>query len=465
MLPGKASATVVQGGAREGYWSGTPIFVLAVVGAAAGFGNVWRFPHLIGTNGGGAFLLLYLLCLICMGLPLIIAEMILGRRGHGGPTTAFPHLASMEGRWPLWRVFGWMSLLACGLLLSTYSVVGGWSLAYVFRSASGALIDVDALQAVEVFQQLVRDPERLLAWHTLFLALAVMVVSRGMRFGLEEAIRWFMPVIFLLLMLLVGYAALASGQFSQAIKTMFWPDFSMLTWRSLPLAMTHAFYTLTLGLGVIVTYSAYLNGRVPILRVSLGVVAVDTILGLLSGLVVFSLLFSSALGSVSGPALVFQSLPMAFGQLPNGSWFAILFFLMLAFAAWTSVIALLEPMVAHLVERRGMERTHAASYIGTIVWCLGVVALLSFNIWAHIRPLQWLSGFYESNVFDAFNMVAVRVLMPVAGLAVAIFVGWRISARSAELELGSGWAFQVWRFLIRYVTPPALLAILISGFI
>jgi NSS family neurotransmitter:Na+ symporter len=459
------NTAAVQEYSRESHWSGTFVFVLAVAGAAAGFGNIWKFPHLVGANGGGAFLLLYLLCLACLGLPLLVAEMVLGRRGRGSPVTAFSYLASMEGRWPLWRVFGWFSLLACCLLLSTYSVVGGWSLAYVFRSASGALVDLDTLQAVEVFQQLIRDPERLLAWHTLFLALAMMVVSRGMRHGLEEAMRWFMSALFLLLLALVAYAAIVSGHFTEAMAAMLWPDFSALTWQSVPLAMTHAFYTLTLGLGVVVAYSAYLSEKTPILKASLCIVAVDTVLGVLAGLVVFSLLFSSALGSVSGPALVFQSMPMAFGQLPNGPWFATLFFLMLAFAAWTSIIALLEPMVAQLVERRGLERAHATTYVGMGVWLLGVMALLSFSAWAHVRPLQWLAMHRESTLFDAFNFMAVNVLMPVAGLAVVLFVGWRISMRSVELELGAGFAFRLWRFLIRYVTPPALLVILVGGFI
>lgn len=465
MLSGRLNTVAAQDYSREGYWSSTPVFVLAIAGAAAGFGNIWKFPHLVSTNGGGAFLLLYLLCLVCLGVPLLVAESVLGRRGRGSPVAAFSHLSSLEGFWPVWRVFGWLSLLACILLLSTYSVVGGWAIAYVFRSASGALIGLDSLQAVEVFQQLIRDPERLLAWHTVFLALTMMIVAHGMRYGLEEAVRWFMSALLLLLLLLVGYAGLVSGQFANAATAMLWPDFSALTWNSVPLAMTHAFYTLTLGLGVILTYSAYLDDKAPILKTSLYIVGLDTLIGILAGLLVFSLLFSSALGSVSGPALVFQRIPIAFGQLPNGGWFATLFFLMLAFAAWTSAIALLEPMVAHLVERRGLERAHATTYVGIAVWCLGVMALLSFSVWAHLRPLQWMTEHYDSTLFDAFNFMAVNVLMPVVGLAIAIFIGWRTSGRSTELELSSGWAHRLWLFLIRYVTPPALLAILVNGFI
>lgn len=454
-----------QAYAREGHWSSTPVFVLALAGAAAGFGNIWKFPHLVGTNGGSAFLLLYLVCLVCLGFPLLVAEIVLGRRGQGGAVTALGQLAVLESRWPLWRIAGYMGLLACCLLLSTYSVIGGWSLAYVFRSASGALLDLDALQAVEVFQQLIRDPERLLAWHTVFLGLAIMVVSRGLRHGVEEAMRWFMPAVFLFLLLLLVYAAIVSGQFKEAVAVMLRPDFSALSWRSVQLAMTHAFYTLTLGLGVVVIYSAYLNEKASILKASIAVIAVDTVLSLLAGLFVFSVLFSHALGSVSGPSLVFQSMPVAFGQLPNGFWFATLFFLMLAFAAWTSIIAMLEPMVAHLVERRGVERTHATAYVGVVIWFLGVLALLSFSLWSHFRPLQWLAKYREANLFDLFNLLAVNVLMPISALAIAVFVGWRLTERSVELELGAGKMFRLWLFLIRYVTPPALLLILVGGFV
>lgn len=447
----------------EGFWSSGPIFILAVTGAAAGFGNVWRFPYLVGQNGGGAFLVLYLLCLVVLGLPLLVGEIMLGRRGRGSPVSAISRVAAQEGRWPGWQAIGWLSLLACCLLLATFSVVGGWALAYIFRAASGTFADLDPLQATEIFQQLIRDPERLLAWHTLFLGFTMMVVTRGVRWGLEEAARWFMPMLFGLLLLLVGYTAAASGHFSKALAVMFLPDFDALSWQAVPLAMGHAFYTLTVGLGVALTYGAYLDERTPILRASLLVMLADTLLGILAGLMVFPVLFGNELMPTSGPALVFQTMPLAFGQMPNGAWFGTLFFLLLVFAAWTSAMALLEPMVAHLVDRHGLDRAHATSYIGVLVWALGVAALLSFSVWTHMRPLRMLSAFRSSTLFELFTFVAANVLLPISGLAIAIFVGWRVSRRTAELELGGGLGFRVWRFLIRYVTPAGILVVLANS--
>jgi NSS family neurotransmitter:Na+ symporter len=450
----------VQHRSGEGFWSNGAIFVLAVTGAAVGLGNVWRFPYLVGTNGGGAFFLLYLLCLAGLGVPLLAAEIMLGRRGRGSSVRSIAQTAALEDRWPTWQALGWLGLLACCLLLSTYSVVGGWSIAYVFRAASGMFGDMDMLQTAEVFQQLIRDPERLLAWHTLFLAVTMMIVARGVRWGLEEAVRWFMPMLLGLMLLLAGYTAAASGHSGQAMAFMFLPDFDALSWRALPLALGHAFYTLTLGVGIVLTYASYLDDRVSILRASVVIVAADTLLAVLAGLVVFPVLFGSQLTPSSGPALIFQFLPLAFGQMPNGTWFGTLFFLLLAFAAWTSAMALLEHPVAYLVETRRIDRAHATSYVGVLIWALGVVALLSFSVWDHVRPLRALALFRSSTLFDLFNFVAVNILFPIGGLLTAIFVGWRISPRSAEMELGSGRGFLVWRFLIRYVTPVAMLIVL-----
>jgi NSS family neurotransmitter:Na+ symporter len=211
------------------------------------------------------------------------------------------------------------------------------------------------------------------------------------------------------------------------------------------------------------TYGAYLDERVPILRASLLVMLADTMLGILAGLMVFPVLFGSELMPTSGPALVFQTMPLAFGQMPNGAWFGTLFFLLLVFAAWTSAMALLEPMVAHLVDRHGVDRAHATSYMGALVWVRGAAALLSFSVWTHMRPLRMLTAFRSSTLFEVFTFIAANVLLPISGLAIAIFVGWRVSRRTAELELGGGLGFRVWRFLIRYVTPAGILVVLANS--
>lgn len=421
---------------------------------------------MVGANGGGAFFLLYLACLAVVGLPLVVAEIMLGRRGRQSPVNTMASLAAEEGRSALWQLVGWMQLLASCLLLGTYSVVGGWAMAYVFRAASGMFVDLDPLQAAEVFQQLISDPERLLAWHTVFTAVTVMVVSRGVRWGLEEAVRWFMPMLLGLLLLLAGYTAAATGYSDHALRFLFQPDFSQLTLKSLWLALGHAFFTLSLGLGVVMTYGAYLPDNVSIFRSAGAIVAADTLIAVLAGLVVFPVIFAYDLSHSSGPTLTFQTLPLAFGQMPNGTWFGTLFFLMLVFAAWTSAIGHMEPAVAYLVER-GVDRPQAASYVGVTVWGIGIVALLSFNVWEHVRPFQEIGVFRHSTLFSLFTFVGANLLLPLAGLGVALFAGWRVSRMSSQLQLGEGKVYRLWLFAIRFLTPIAVLAVFAhaAGFI
>jgi NSS family neurotransmitter:Na+ symporter len=446
---------------QHGLWSSRSLFVLALLGAIVGLGNVWKFPHMVGSNGGAAFLVVYLLCVGVLGLPLLIAEIMLGRRARCSAVGALGVLAEEEGRWRGWGVFGWLAVAAACLLLSTYSVVGGWSLAYVFRAASGLFASLDPHEASEVFRELIRDPERVLAWHTIFMGVTMIVVARGVRWGLEEAVRWFVPALLGLLVLLAGFA-MTTGALAQTLNFLLTPDWSALTPRAVLLALGHAFFSLSLGAGVVMTYGAYLGQQVPILPAALTVVVADVVIGLLGGLTVFPIAFAGGPAAFSGPGLIFQTLPLAFGEMANGTWFGTLFFLMLVFAAWTSAIALLEPVVAHLVER-GLERSVATTYAGTAIWAMGLLSLLSFNVLEHVRPLAGMEAFRTSTPFDLVNFLVGNVLLPLVGLGIALFVGWRMSAASSELELGGGRGYRLWLFTIRYITPIAMLAVLLSA--
>lgn len=449
----------------HGLWSSPSIFVLAVTGATIGLGNIWKFPGLVERYGGGAFLLVYVACLVLLAFPLLVAEIILGRRGRRSAVTTLALVAEEEGRSPIWQWAGWFGTAAALLLVAGYGVIGGWTLAYVFRAATGTFLNLDAFQAAEAFQRFIGDPEKLLAWHTLFIVVTVMVVGRGLRWGLEEAVRWFMPMLLGLLLLLFGYALLR-GNFAGAVERVLVPDFSKLSLDAVLVALRHAFFSLSLGFGVVLVFGAYLASGARVIRLSAAIIVLDTLVGVLAALMVYSVLLSHGLGGGwrSGPELVFQHLPQAFGKMADGTWFGTLFFLLLAFAAWTRAVALLEPAVALLVERRGMERGLAASYIGTLVWGLGLVAVFSFNVWQHLRPVREWALFRDSTPLDLLNFVAANILVPLAGLGLAVFVGWRMSSMTARLELGEGWIYRVWLVLIRYVTPPAVLAVLLQTF-
>jgi neurotransmitter:Na+ symporter, NSS family len=347
----------------HGMWSSRLAFILAATGSAVGLGNIWRFPYTAGEYGGGAFVLVYLLCVAAIGVPIMMAEIMLGRRGRQSPINSMRALAREEAASPLWQLLGWVGILSGFLILSFYSVIAGWTLAYVFRAAGGLFSGVDAAGSEAMFSALVADPERLLAWHTVFMVMTALVVARGVSSGLEQAVRWLMPALFVLLIVMVLYAA-QSGQFQAGLAYMFYPDFGRLGARfgeAILSAMGQAFFSLSLGMGAIMIYGSYLNSRASIGQNAAIIAGMDTLVALLAGMAIFPIVLANGLEPGSGPGLIFQTLPIAFGQMPGGSLFGALFFVLLVFAAWTSAISLLEPMVAWLVENRGLSRTRAAT--------------------------------------------------------------------------------------------------------
>ena len=347
----------------HGQWSNRWAFILAATGSAVGLGNIWKFPYIAGEYGGGAFVLIYLFCVALIGIPIMMAEVMLGRRGRQSPINTMRTLAKEEGRHGIWSWIGWMGVLAGFLILSYYSVIAGWALAYVFRVGSGMLQAADSAGIQNIFTELVSDPEKLLAWHTMFLVMTMVVVARGVKQGLEKAVRFLMPLLLILLLILVGYA-MNTGHFGDAVDFLFKPDFSKLTGGAILTAMGHAFFTLSLGMGAIMIYGSYLPENTSIARTSIIISVADTLVALLAGLAIFPIVFSfPELTPGAGPGLIFQTLPLAFANMPGGLIFGTLFFILIVVAAWTSSISLIEPAVAWLIENRGMTRVKAA------VWC------------------------------------------------------------------------------------------------
>lgn len=439
----------------HGEWSSGTAFFLSATGAVVGLGNIWKYPYIAGQHGGGAFLMVYVLSMLVVGLPLLMAELLLGRRGRGSPPSALRDLAADEGQWRVWSGVGFLAVVAGLLILSFYSVIAGWGLDYIWMSAAGTYKGVSAGQIQGLFSTLNETPWRLMAWHTLFMGLTVVVVARGVRHGLERVARLFVPLMFILLACLDLYAAIA-GNLVRAVAYLFDPDFSAVDGKTVLIALGHAFFTLSLGVGTMMAYGAYLPERVSVFRASLWVVLADTCAGLLAGLAIYPLVFAHDLPSMQGPGLIFTVLPMAFGHTPYGGVFGVVFYTVLVLAAWTSAIALLEPAVAWWVEQ-GVARIKAALLLGLGVWLLGLVTILSFSVWSGVLILghTW---------FGLLDALTGDVMLPAVGLLTAVFAGWMVAGRSLRLELNwSRGAFRVWLTVIRYVTPVAMLLVLLNA--
>jgi NSS family neurotransmitter:Na+ symporter len=447
----------------HGSWSSRLAFVLAATGSAVGLGNIWKFPYIAGEHGGGAFVLVYLVCIAVIGIPIMMAEVMLGRRGRQSPVNTMRTLAREAGADPRWSWLGWAGVLAGFLILSYYSVIAGWSLAYVFRAAAGTFTGATSEGIASIFEQLTGDPERLLAWHTMFMVLTMIVVARGVRSGLEKAVRYLVPTLFVLLLLLDGYA-MASGGFDQGLKFMFEPDFSRIDANGVLIAMGHAFFTLSLGMGAIMVYGSYLPERASIAKTSMTIAVLDTIVAMLAGMAIFPIVFVNGLEPGAGPGLIFQTLPIAFGHMTGGLVFGTMFFVLLVFAAWTSAISLIEPAVAWLVENKGMTRVHASMYAGIATWAVGLLTVFSFNDWAQVHPLSFIPVFEQATVFDLLDYLTANIMLPLGGLCIAVFSVWimRRDDSLEELDMGDSAGFRLWYALVRYLTPVAVIIVFLN---
>lgn len=446
----------------HGQWSGRLAFILAATGSAVGLGNIWKFPYITGDNGGGAFVLVYLICIAMVGIPVMMAEILIGRRGRLSPINTMAHLSSEEHRHGIWRGLGWMGAIAGLLILSYYSVIAGWAMAYVMRMASGVFVGATADGANSIFVSLVSDPERLLAWHSLFMVATMIVVARGVQHGLEKTVRFLMPLLLFMLLILVGYAA-STGAFTQALTYLFAPDFSKLSSEVVLVAMGHAFFTLSLGMGAIMAYGAYLPKDISIAKTTFAIAGADTAIALLAGMAIFPIVFANGMEPAAGPGLIFKTLPIAFGQMESGQVFGTVFFLLIVFAAWTSAISLIEPMVAWLVENKNVSRERASVYMGLLTWFIGIGSVLSFNVW---EKATWsIPGLFNNyNFFDTLDYLTANIMLPLGGLFIAIFVGHLMSKRKVTEELDtSPMLYKIWYFLIRYITPLLVIIVFLKA--
>jgi NSS family neurotransmitter:Na+ symporter len=441
--------------AHRGHWSNRWAFVMATAGSAVGLGNVWKFPYMAGENGGGAFVLIYLGSIALVGLPMMMTEIMLGRRAQCNPVQGMERLAREAGASPAWKLLGGMGVIAGVVILSFYSVVAGWMIDYLVKSASGALAGLDADRAKAMFGAMLADPYELLLWHTMFLVMTLVVVAYGVTKGLERANKILMPALFAIVLVLVGYG-LAEGAMTRAAAFMFAPDFSRITPQVVLAAMGQAFFSLSLGMGAVMVYGSYLQRHVSIGRTAFYIALADTAIAVLAGLAIFSIVFAHGLAPAAGPGLVMLTLPIAFGNMPGGAVIGSLFFALLVFAAWTSSISLVEPAAAWLTERLRMRRGQASLAIGVAVWLLSVAVVLSFGAWSEVT-------LFGLGIFDFLDYLTSNVMLPLGGLLMALFAAWVMKLAHAEEELAlRPGLFALWRFVVRFVTPVAILLVFLN---
>ena len=441
---------------RHGMWSSRWLFVLAAAGSAVGLGNIWRFPYITGENGGGAFVLVYLACIAAIGVPIMIAEVLLGRAGRQSPINTMSSLAQRSGASPAWSAVGWLGVLTGFLILSYYTVIAGWAVHYVLQMGSGAFTGADGATASAAFDAFLGDPWLVAGFHTAFMAVTVFIVAGGVSAGLERAVRWFMPLLFVLLFVLLGYAMM-SGGFGLGLRFMFSMNWAALTVDGVLEALGHAFFTLSVGMGAIMAYGAYVPRQASLGSTVVTIAALDTLVALVAGLAIFPIVFANGLEAGQGPGLMFVTVPLAFGQMPLGAVFGVAFFVLVTFAAITSAISLTEPGLAFAVERYNLKRPRAALALGLVCWLLGLGTVLSFNVWADVHIVS------EMTFFDLMDFLTQKIMLPLGGLLIALFAGWVLpqTVVGEQLGLREGALKLLWTVLIKVTAPLGVLVIFV----
>jgi NSS family neurotransmitter:Na+ symporter len=447
-------------------WSSRTAFLLAAIGAAVGLGNIWRFPYLAGENGGSAFVLVYIVCVAVVGIPILIAELMMGRRGRMSPIGTMTVLAEEAGASRHWRKAGWLAVITIFLAGSFYYVVASWVLAYVLLALEGAFNGIDGTGTRDLFTDLMGDPLRLSLWFGIFMALTIFVVASGIRDGLERAVRFLMPSLFVLLVIMVAYAAYA-GDFVRGLVFLFHFDLKRITAPVVLAAIGQAFFTLGIAQAVMITYAAYIPSHVRLPQAAVVIAIADLLVAILAALMIFPIVFANGLEPGSGPGLIFETLPVAFGQMPGGRVFATLFFVLVSIAALTSTISGVEPIVSWAEEHHGWRRKPVSIVVGLAIWLVGLASVFSFNIWRGFTPLDFFPAFQGKTIFDILEYLAVNIMMPVNGLIIALFAGWLMSKSSIleELAIGDGKLFIGLRFLLRFVAPVAIVAIFLFNLV
>lgn len=449
----------MAGGSHE-QWSSRTGFILAAIGGAVGLGNIWKFPYETGENGGGAFVITYLIAALAIALPILIGELYIGKRGQAGPVSGTTKVAAEEGASKNWSLIGWLGMLAAFFVLTFYSVIAGQALDYFFITISGTFNGMDAASASAEFDNLQNSVVEMGLWHTVFMGVTAFIVSRGVTGGIEAAVKVMMPAFFIMLIGMLIYSMVAAD-FAAGWNYLFTPDwekgFSPATMLS---AVGQAFFSIGISFGYMLAYGAYLPKEISIPKTSVIITLADTAVAIVAGLIIFPIVFMNGLEPAEGPDLIFRALPTAFAQMTGGQFVGGAFFLLLTFAALSSSIAILQPAVSYLEESHGMSASKAAIVASVAAWVIGFGSVFAYNIWSDITIIG------DRNFMDSIGYVTDNIMMPLGGILIALFAGWKFKIKDLKEEFGEAADsiyFTAWLWLSRVVAPAAVTYIMISG--
>lgn len=444
-------------------WSSRVAFYLATIGAAVGLGSIWRLPYLVGSSGGSAFIVVFVFACLVVATPLLVAEFAIGRRSRRSPPDAAGVVAAESGLSANWNVIGVLGTIATFMIMSYYTVVAGWVMAYSWKSGIGILEGKSRPEIGSLWQGFLADPIEMGAWHLAFVVMVCVISARGVGKGIEWVSRLRAPLLLLLLLILAAYSLLI-GDVERGLKFAFAPNFSAITPEVVLAAVGQAFYATGVGMAMMLAYGAYVSKGTSLVRSALAISGSILLVSLLATLIIFPLVFHYGMDPAQGPELVFDVLATAFAEMPGGRLFGTLFFLLLVLAALTPTIAGLEPVVAWLQQHGGFARARAAVLACGLVWFIGIGAVLSFNLWSSWHPLAFLPPLAHMTFFDAMDYVGGSILLLVGAFFTSLFFGWRLSRTivAEELEATTPLARRLCIWLLRYLCPIAILAIFAS---
>ncbi len=423
--------------------------IAAAVGSAVGLGNIWRFPYEAGVNGGGAFILVYIACILVMGIPVILSEFVIGRSTHSNMKSALLKLSPGKK----YYLFTYICIFGSFVVIGFYSVVCGWIIEYLYQAALGNLSGHSSQEYNDMFAALVSSPWRCVGWTVLFLILNFMVMSRGIAKGIERVASIMMPLLFLILIVFCVNSLLLPGA-SEGLKFLFSPDFSQLTMKGVLDAFGQAFLSLSIGISCLVTYSSYFKDDTSLVKDAATVGILDTLVAILSGVMIFPAVFTFGVEPTAGPRLIFEVLPGIFQQMTGGYIWALLFFLLVFFASLTSTISLSEIPITFMIEEHKLSRPRAIAWTALFTFVLAVLAALSFNVLDDIK-------IFGKNIFDAMDYAASNVFMLIGGLFTAVYVGWILDRKVLHEQLTNGGRLKgamepYFVFCLRYVAPVSI---------